>query len=447
MHAIIVAAVLAASLTATFSLQAEGTSVGSNSCASSTCHGAVSPSTRSDILHNEFTTWQQQDKHAQAFAALQSPAALRMGKKLQLAEKPAESAQCLSCHSPAAINPATEAKTAPAPEGVGCETCHGPAGLWLDSHNATGASHANSLTRGMYPTDQPAAQVRLCVSCHVGDSDRQANHALMAAGHPRLSFELATFTAMRGYHQHFDADWQARKGPYQPLQLWALGQLHAAQQNLNRLAEPSHTGLFPELSLYDCHSCHQAAKVDQPVGKLPPGKPSLGKLPPGKLQLNDSYLLMTAAAIQVLQPDQYPAFASAISTLQEQISTGSSQSVALTSKQLITQLTMVSEQIATEGLGDATQINSTATALLDALIAQSDRYRNYSDAEQAYMAAATFVDIQRQHSGSNTQIAQTKVDSTLAALRNCLSDEDHYQPATFAQALAELRQSLMNTPE
>ncbi len=391
--------------------------VGSGSCASSTCHGAVTPSTRADILHNEFATWQQQDPHAQAYAALESPAARRMAQKLALPQAASETAQCLACHS---SSPPDEMRAASfkAGEGVGCESCHGPAGQWLDTHAATGASHANSLTRGMYPTDQAAAEARLCVSCHVGDNSHDADHALMAAGHPRLAFDLATFTALRSYHQQFDADWQARKGSYQPLQRWALGQIEAARQMLLRLADPaSQQGLFPELSAYDCHACHRAAMPQQ------------GPQNSGRLRLNDSHLRMALVAARSLAPAQYPALADSYHAWLA-ASRQSRAQLAASADALAAQLDTLNSALAAVVVDAAA-----ADTLLQLLCAPEAPYSDYGDAEQAYMAIASVIDWQQQQGRHSAARARA-----LAALRAQLADENHYSPQAFASSLAALRQ-------
>jgi hypothetical protein len=60
--------------------------VGPGSCSASACHGGVGPAKNSRILQNEFSTWVLQDKHNQAYMALQTPVARRMGKLLNIGE-------------------------------------------------------------------------------------------------------------------------------------------------------------------------------------------------------------------------------------------------------------------------------------------------------------------------------------------------------------------------
>src|SRR5690606_27638381 len=89
-------------------------------------------------------------------------------------------------------------------DGVGCESCHGPASRWLGQHVTGEASRAENIAVGMYPTEEPAARAELCLTCHLGTADRFASHRLMGAGHPRLSFELDTFTRIQPAHFRID---------------------------------------------------------------------------------------------------------------------------------------------------------------------------------------------------------------------------------------------------
>lgn len=77
-------------------------------------------------------------------------------------------------------------------------------------------SHADNVTAGLYPTDRVADRAELCLSCHLGNGDKFATHRIMAAGHPRQSFELDTFTELwrtagRQPHYRVDADYRQRK--------------------------------------------------------------------------------------------------------------------------------------------------------------------------------------------------------------------------------------------
>ena len=89
---------------------------------------------------------------------------------------------CLDCH---ADNVAVErrAKGFQLSDGVGCEACHGGAVNWLGQHISGAADHGANLLAGMYPSEDPVARARLCLSCHFGTADRFITHRIMGAGH------------------------------------------------------------------------------------------------------------------------------------------------------------------------------------------------------------------------------------------------------------------------
>jgi hypothetical protein len=39
-------------------------------------------------------------------------------------------------------------------------------------------THADNLKAGLYPTEEPVARARLCLSCHFGNADRFVTHRL-----------------------------------------------------------------------------------------------------------------------------------------------------------------------------------------------------------------------------------------------------------------------------
>jgi len=164
---------------------------------------------------------------------------------------------CLDCHS----DNVPAAKRGPKfqiSDGVQCEACHGGAEKWIESHAAPTATHKANVVAGLYPSELPMERARLCLSCHLGTRDRFATHAIMGAGHPRLSFELEAFTANQPAHYVVDADYIQRKGKAEGVNLWLTGQFESARRFLTLLqtdlAHPP--GMIPELAFYDCHSCH-----------------------------------------------------------------------------------------------------------------------------------------------------------------------------------------------
>ncbi len=95
----------------------------------------------------------------------------------------------------------------------------------------------------------------------------------MGAGHPRLRFEMETFTTNQPAHYAKDEDYKRRKGDIAGTTLWLTGQFESARQFLTLLqstAVPDHR-LPAELGFYDCHSCHtpMANKSWTPAASAP----------------------------------------------------------------------------------------------------------------------------------------------------------------------------------
>src|SRR5207302_8379860 len=136
-------------------------------------------------------------------------------------------------------------------DGVGCESCHGPAERWLGAHTRYGwdrLSPSEKETRfGMRPTKALDKRVGICVDCHVGSPGRDVNHDLIAAGHPRLSFEFGAYLANMPHH------WKGSKqtqGPDYDATAWAIGQVASGQAALALLSDRAsrQTAPWPEFA-------------------------------------------------------------------------------------------------------------------------------------------------------------------------------------------------------
>ncbi len=262
---------------------AEHRHLGVASCANSVCHGATQTSSSAKIQMNEFAVWQEFDPHANSYQTLLNAKSKAIASKLGIGDA-ASAAECLDCHTD---NVASERRGEKfqIEDGVGCEACHGGAEPWIASH--VEASHADNLAAGLYPTDDATQRAALCIDCHVGSPERMITHRMMGAGHPRLAFELDTFTWL---HPHYtvDADYESRKGRYDGVRDWGVGQAAAAINALDILLDPKTGwhGIFPELVLFDCHACHR------PMSGQAWGPRQGTGLGPGVVRLNDANLVM-----------------------------------------------------------------------------------------------------------------------------------------------------------
>lgn len=271
--------------------------MGVASCATSVCHGKLAPQADKDVALNEYRIWQQEDRHAQAYRTLELAESKRIAANLGLPNATAAKI-CLDCH---ADNVPAD-KRGPKfqiSDGVGCEGCHGGSERWLESHAAETAVHKDNVARGMYPTEQPLKRVQVCLGCHLGTKDQFATHAIMGAGHPRLSFELEAYTTNQPAHFIVDADYAERKGKIEGMNLWVTGQLETTRRYLSLLQTNMFHGggMFPELAFYDCHSCHH------PMDKIRWNSARAGAgIKPGTVRLQTQNLIVLQALTETFEP-------------------------------------------------------------------------------------------------------------------------------------------------
>jgi len=204
-------------------------SLGVATCASSLCHGAVEPWKDSHVLQTEYFTWSRMDKHARAYSVLTNTRSQEIARKLGLKEPAHRSALCLDCHAHN-VPQQRRGEHFVLSDGITCEGCHGPAEGWIKSHVEQGATHADNLARGMYPISDDVERARLCLSCHFGNRQKFVTHKMMAAGHPRMSFELDTFTSIEPAHFKRDGDAEKHKRAWDGVRVWAIGQAMAVAE-------------------------------------------------------------------------------------------------------------------------------------------------------------------------------------------------------------------------
>lgn len=246
-----------------------GVALGASTCGASTCHASGTPWPNSSVSQNEYSVWRERDPHAQSWIVLQSRRAEAITARLGWGDA-TKARQCLACHA-LPLPPEKVEATYDLKDGVQCEACHGPASAWLGVHTAGLYFYGENLANGMFPTTDPQKRADLCLDCHIGDGKRFVSHSMYAAGHPPLSFELGFYSWFtktnpenRAGYAHFtvDDDYLQRKPWPFGVKVWALGQVIQARRILALVADVQYgpKGLFPELALFECRSCHRSQK-------------------------------------------------------------------------------------------------------------------------------------------------------------------------------------------
>ena len=400
-------------------------------CAGSTCHGLSAPSDDTTVLQNEFTTWHRQDAHAKAWQVLKDEKGQRIARNLGL-EDPTTARECVGCHVGLVAGQAT-GRQFRAADGVGCEACHGAAADWLGLHVTGDANRAALRTAGLYPTEEPAARATLCLRCHQGDTDHVASHRLMGAGHPRLSFELDTFTTLEPAHYRVDADYKRRKPAPSHADTWAVGQLAAAERLLTLLADdPWQTsGVRTDFAFYDCHACHHP--LDTPRWAPRPSH----ALPPGVPHVNDANLLMLTLLLDVLDGTQASRVREGVLALHK-----ASLESASTLKEAAGALRDVVRQArpaASRQPLDRTQMKAVLMKLVAA--GKAGELQDYATAEQAVMAAHALLD-GLADAGAHDATQRAALEAQVKPLYALVEKPAQYQPAPLVAALEALGQSL-----
>ena len=279
-----------------------GRHMGVSSCSSSVCHGAVTPNYAYDVLLNEYVTWSHQDQHSKAFAALRSQKGLAIAAKLGIRDV-TQAKECLDCHTDN-VAPQERGEKFSLADGIGCEACHGGSEFWLATHTSKRASYRDNVARGMYPTADLRQRADLCLSCHYGTAEKFATHRMMAAGHPRLSFEMDTFLALQPPHYRVDDDYKRRKPTFSSTQIWSYGQLATALREMDALqgSRVNNGAAFPELALFNCYGCHMSSmkRTDWSHRLLESGAE------PGSVPISDGHLIMAWIITRELDPQAAP---------------------------------------------------------------------------------------------------------------------------------------------
>ncbi len=246
-----------------------GQYLGVASCASSGCHGSTHPLQTTRVLQNEYYTWLRSDRHSGSYNVLFNPVSARIARNMRLQKKPYQEEVCLGCHS-TSVPARLIAGRVDAEDGVQCEACHGPASGWRAQHTDKGWTHQQSVARGMTDLHDLRNRAALCDSCHLGSSDREVDHELIASGHPILAFELDNYSESMPSHWH--------PNDTHGVAAWAVGQVVGFRDSLDNLARHARGEKWPEFSDMSCTNCHHALEPSS-VWRQERGWPERAGLP------------------------------------------------------------------------------------------------------------------------------------------------------------------------
>lgn len=403
-------------------------------CAGSTCHGRAEGN-GAVVRQDEIATWQEPSSpsgaHSRAYAVLGGRRGQQIAASLGLGNAQSAPA-CLGCHAtnaPAGQRGAKFTLT----DGVGCESCHGPSGGgWLAEHYALPATHASNVAAGLTALENAKTRAGVCLDCHYGSSKpgQFVTHAMMAAGHPRISFELDLFSALQQHH-NIDADYVQRKGSPDSVRFWAVGQAEAVRRSTSLFAQPKFAfeGAFPQFYFLDCHSCHRTI-TDGPQRKLTfetnPGRP----IPFGNPPFNDENMIMLQAVAGALAPGEAGAFQTAARDFHRAMGAGPEQTRAA-AQTLASRAGALSEALSARAYGDADAFRVVAIIAGEAT---SPRFTDYAGSVQAVMAVDTLLNA-LVNEGRVTQGAAAGIRGDIARAYKAVEEPNAYRPAEFRAAL------------
>jgi Cytochrome c554 and c-prime len=423
------ASAVAALLMASGTAQAEAPRhMGVASCSSTVCHGAVTPVHGSKVLLNEYVTWSHQDAHAKAYATLSSERSRAIAAKLGLHDASAARV-CLDCHADN-VAPEERGERFALSDGIGCEACHGGAEHWLSTHSSKGSSYRDNVAHGMYPTADLRQRAQLCLSCHYGAADKFATHRIMAAGHPRLSFELDTFLTLEPPHYEVDEDYRQRKPSYSHTQVWVYGQLAATLTELETLQGPriDNSATFPELALFDCFACHMSSmhRTDWNRGMLGTAAQ------PGTVPVSGGHLSMAYIIARQLDPNAAPELLKSSQALIAASASGR-EHIAASSRELAQQVRALRERAVGHSWSRAEQLQLLGLLLQTGV---NGEFRDYTLAEQALMGIdGLLIELKL------AEAHRTRLDELYRLVQN----DERYLPEQFVAALRQLQSELQSS--
>ncbi|HVR92186.1 MAG TPA: multiheme c-type cytochrome [Novosphingobium sp.] len=410
------------------------------SCAGSTCHGR-SEGNGAVVRQDELLRWQDPSSPAGAHSRAYSVLSGRRGQQIVASlglDNEGRARACLGCHATNAP-PALRGGRFQLNEGVGCESCHGASSGWLETHYTVPATERSNVALGMTELDNPQKRARVCLGCHLGSDEpgQFVSHRMMAAGHPRISFELDLFSALQQHHDE-DAKYARRKPRTDNVRLWAVGQAEAIRRSLSLFANPrfGSEGIFPEFTFYDCHSCHR--EIDDKgertrTFEVNPGRP----IPLGMPPYQDENIIMLSVVAKALAPGEAARFDAASRSFHAAMGSGRSAAIAAGARLDSAASELSNELTGKRYGGDA------AFTVIDKISSQAiaARFTDYEGSVQAVMAVDTLLNALVRE-GRVTVGAAAGIRVQVNRAYAAVSSPRSYNPPAFRAALGQAARSI-----
>ena len=415
--------------------------LGVTACAGNTCHGAVERLKGSSVPQNEYLIWSQEtdkqriDKHHQAYKVLLSDRAKQIAHNLGLSDA-ANSKICLKCHTDY-VDAGRRGPQYKIEDGVGCEACHGAAEKWLGPHYSRVPHDVLVRDYSLTGLDKPMVRAEKCLSCHFGDPEddnRFVTHRIMGAGHPRMGFELDTYTAAEPAHFSVDESYIKRKGPVNDVQVWAVGQAANLVKRMDALLKRPPKGVQPELVLFDCAACHHT--INQ-IRWRPRGSTGLG---PGTVKLDDANAVMLRVIAARVAPNVAKSLAEQMLALHR--ATTEDWKTVIREATEVRRLAIELQNLLSNHQFSRDDMRALADAVIAVGLTGDDT--DFPGAEQATMALGAIASAMSSPVVPGRLTAeQTKaMNDALRGLYKSISDAESYRPEAFVRALRDFQKTI-----
>ncbi len=280
-----------------------------------------------------------------------------------------------------------------------------------------------------YDTKDLLKRSELCLSCHLGNADKSVDHEMLAAGHPDLTFELDSFTAVMPRH------WKPDKDPWASVRAWSIGQAVQLREGLRQLERRAKGNPWPEYAELDCFSCHHA--LGKPADSWRQELGYAGRKP-GTPTWNQSRV----AVLRHIVKDADPQAAAQLDAAMAKVA--ASMSTLSPARDAVAQGALAAAEPAHRAvqlLASRKYDQASAVRLLAELAADADAIGNAGErsAEQAVMAA----DVLYLACSKNGKLANdADIKAAIDAMFQQLENPSAYNPQRFRDQLARIKPRL-----